>query len=59
MMSFPLEAFASRGGDDVGEVITAWVKKVHARCVWFWDSFWILEELITDSILLKAGVQEG
>jgi len=31
MMSFPLEAFASRGGDDVGEVITAWVKKVHAR----------------------------
>ncbi|KIM85812.1 hypothetical protein PILCRDRAFT_817024 [Piloderma croceum F 1598] len=31
MMSFPLEVFASRGGDDVGEVITEWVKKVHAR----------------------------
>jgi hypothetical protein len=48
MMSFPLEAFASHAGDDVGEVIAEWVKKVHARCVRFWDSFWILEEQGTD-----------
>ena len=43
-MSFPLEAFASQGGDDVGEEIMEWVQKIHARCVRFWNSFWILEE---------------
>jgi hypothetical protein len=32
-MSFPLEVFVSRAGDEVGDGIKEWVQRIHERCV--------------------------